>query len=131
MTPRPLHLYSSDVGKVQYISSLVILTDRPPQLAAWYGLALGLTFSVQEEDTWYAMIRTDIGPIHIGIGPRRLLPESTPGSSMVVSLRVEDFDEAVERLRGAEIAVQIKDSEDGRFAFFNDLDGNPVGIWGK
>ncbi len=114
---------------VRFVGGMVILSDTPEALAAWYRDALGLPFLAQEEGTWYALLRTNEGAVHLGIGPRSLVPGHQPGSSFVITLRVDDLAHHVERLRRIGIEPRIQDSEDGRVAFVTDPDGNTLGLW--
>jgi len=115
---------------IRYIGGLVLVSDDPAGLAEWYREALALPFVRQEHDTWYTMLRTHEGAVHLGISPRSLVPDASHGSSVLVTLRVDDLDAAVKRLRDHDVPVQRQQTEDGPFAFFTDPDGNRLALWG-
>ena len=101
----------------------------PDKLYAWYEEHLGIK-------------RTEDGAfVFFSDGPREMailafFPLDTKyfgpgGQPAMLNLRVDDLDVVLDKLRAAGVDIDPKqeDHDYGRFAWFNDLEGNRVELW--
>ena len=114
--------------RVTGIGGVFLRAADPEKLYAWYEEHLG-------------MKRTEGGFVFFSEGPREMgvlaffpLDTSYFGPTeqrVMLNLRVEDMDAVLEKLRAAGVDIDPKreDHEYGRFAWFNDLEGNRVELW--
>lgn len=114
------------------VGSVVIMSQKPDSVAAWYAEKLELATPIKHQGGHYGGFATADGPLHFGVMP---YPEGMPvsrGGGMAVTFRVKDFDRYLARVkaRGLQPIMEHKDHE-GRFATFIDPEGNAIGIWGK
>ena len=114
--------------QVTGVGGVFLRAADPDKLYAWYEEHLGIK-------------RTEGGFVFFSEGPREMtilafFPKDTkyfgPGEqSAMLNLRVDDLDAVLDKLRagGADIDSKREDADYGRFAWFNDLEGNRVELW--
>lgn len=116
-------------AQILYVGAVVIQASDPMELARWYSEKFGMATNFHHEDGYYGSFDTSSGPFHFAIVPR----ESGGGGSPNISItfRVNNYTAYLKELakRGLEpIAARLENA--GRFATFQDPEGNQVGIWG-
>ena len=111
--------------RVTGIGGVFLRAADPEKLYAWYEEHLGIK-------------RTEGGFMFFSEGPREMtvlafFPMDTSyfgptEQRVMLNLRVDDLDPVLEKLRagGVDIDPKQEDHEYGRFAWFNDLEGNRV-----
>jgi predicted enzyme related to lactoylglutathione lyase len=111
------------------VGGVFLRAADPEKLHAWYEEHLGVK---RTEDGAFAFFSE---------GPREMtvfafFPQDTdyfgPGKQQaMVNFRVDDLDVVLEKLRaaGADIDPKREDYDYGRFAWFNDPEGNRVELW--
>ena len=111
------------------VGGVFLRAADPEKLYAWYEEHLGIK---RTEDGAFAFFSE---------GPREMtvlafFPLDTsyfgPGERQaMVNLRVDDLDAVLEKLRAAGVHIDPKreDYDYGRFAWFDDLEGNRVELW--
>ena len=119
-------------GSIDYVGGVVLFSETPDDLAAWYSNRFGIELPVQHEGGHFGKIQTSDGPVHIGISGFMPGMPVTRGGNISITFHVTDFDARMKMLKknGLEPLTTFE-NEDGKFAYFADPDGNSVGIWGK
>jgi predicted enzyme related to lactoylglutathione lyase len=114
--------------KAMGIGGVFLRAADPEKLYAWYEEHLGIK-------------RTEGGFVFFSEGPREMgvlafFPLDTAyfgptEQRAMLNLRVDDLDAVLEKLRagGVDIDPKREDADYGRFAWFNDLEGNRVELW--
>jgi predicted enzyme related to lactoylglutathione lyase len=114
--------------RVTGVGGVFLRAADPEKLYAWYEEHLGIK-------------RTEGGFVFFSEGPREMtvlafFPQDTKyfgrtEQQAMLNLRVDDLDAALGKLQaaGAEIDPKREDHDYGRFAWFNDLEGNRVELW--
>ncbi len=115
--------------RVTGVGGVFLRATDPEKLYAWYEQHLGIK-------------RTEDGAItFFSDGPREMtilafFPNDTKyfgpgGQRAMLNFRVDDLDAVLEKLKAAGVDVDPKreDADYGRFAWFNDLEGNRVELW--
>jgi predicted enzyme related to lactoylglutathione lyase len=109
------------------IGGVFLRAADPEKLYAWYEEHLGI------KRTPGGFVFFSEGPQEMAVLAFFLLDTSYFGPTeqrAMLNLRVDDLDVVLEKLRagGVDIPKQ-EDHEYGRFAWFNDLEGNRVELW--
>ena len=111
------------------IGGVFLRAADPEKLYAWYEEHLGIK---RTEDGAFAFFSE---------GPREMtilafFPKDTTyfglsGQHSMLNFRVDDLDAVLDKLRaaGAEIDPKQEEADFGRFAWFNDPEGNRVELW--
>jgi predicted enzyme related to lactoylglutathione lyase len=115
--------------QVTGVGGVFLRAADPKKLSAWYEEHLGIK-------------RTeDGGFIFFSEGPREMtvlsfFPQDTKyfgpgGQRSMLNFRVDDLDALLNKLQAAGVDIDPKreEAEYGRFAWFNDLEGNRVELW--
>lgn len=101
----------------------------PDKLAAWYHDMLGVlkTPTDYDQPCW----EQERGPAVFAPFPADTDHFRDPAKSFMLNFRVADLDAMVKQLEAAGVAVEVNPETypNGRFARFNDPEGNPVEIW--
>lgn len=117
------------------ISAVILFAENPDELARWYSTYFNLHMEKTEEYYHAALPVAEPGKsmgtvfIHLGIVPAsaRLAGVDRP---VMINFKVADLEQAL-----AELAAHgIKPEERmqlgyGVFAYFKDLEGNPIELW--
>jgi predicted enzyme related to lactoylglutathione lyase len=105
--------------RVTGVGGLFLRAADPDKLHAWYEEHLGIK---RTEDGAYAFFSE---------GPREMTVFGPSEQQAMINLRVDDLDAVLAKLRaaGADIDPRREDHDYGRFAWFNDLEGNRVELW--
>jgi glyoxylase I family protein len=117
---------ANEMERVTGIGGLFFRASDPDALAAWYEKHLGVTPapSSDGDSVW----RQDAG--QTVFAP---FPESTDywntAKAWMINFRVENLDRMVSQLSDAGVAVNIEESDYGRFARLHDPEGNPIELW--
>jgi predicted enzyme related to lactoylglutathione lyase len=111
------------------VGGVFLRAADPEKLYAWYEEHLGIK---RTEDGAFAFFSE---------GPREMtilafFPQDTKyfglsGQRSMLNFRVDDLDAVLDNLRaaGAEIDPKREEADFGRFAWFNDPEGNRVELW--
>ncbi len=111
------------------IGGFFFRAEDPAALAAWYEEHLGIDRTPQSYD---------VEPWTQEAGPTVFAPFSAntayfgdPEQQWMINLRVRNLDALVERLRTADIEVEVDPETypNGRFARLADPEGNPIQLW--
>jgi glyoxylase I family protein len=120
------------MAKITGVGALMILSDRPADLADWYRTRLGIETKFDKSSRCY------FGEIEDAVEGKNLrfaivaaTGERKPGTgSLMVNYRVDDLDRFIERLGAHKVPVEkTLEGEHGRFAYVRDPEGNPIEIW--
>ena len=113
--------------RVTGIGGFFFRARDPDALAAWYDKHLGVSPVPDSEGA---------EPWHQAAGPTAFAPfdESTdyfgdPKQMWMINFRVANLDRMVAQLQAGDIAVEVQESEFGRFARLHDPEGNPIELW--
>jgi predicted enzyme related to lactoylglutathione lyase len=122
------------MAKAKNIGAVMIYANDPAVLSRWYARVFGIKTALNEKDGWYEGNIEGAGAsgsIHFGIhSPESKLGAS--GHSIMINYEVDDFEEFLSHLEQHDIRVTRTLEEDyGRFAYFNDPEGNPIEIWAR
>lgn len=115
--------------KVSGIGGFFFVAENPEGLAKWYETHLGISRipKTYEEASW----RQEAGTTEFGPFGKDDGFLGKHGKPWVINFRVENLDAMVKQLAGAGIEVETDPQEypNGRFAFLNDPEGNPIQLW--
>ena len=111
------------------VGGVFLRAADPEKLYAWYEEHLGIK---RTEDGAYAFFSE--GPremVVLAFFPRDTGYFGKSEQQAMLNLRVDDLDAVLEKLKAAGVEVDPKreDYDYGRFAWFNDLEGNRVELW--
>lgn len=113
--------------RVTGIGGFFFRARDPDALAAWYDKHLGIlpVPSGDGGETW----RQKAGPT--AFSPFEESTEYFGDSSKMwmINFRVENLDRMVSQLREGGVAVDVQESDYGRFARLQDPEGNPIELW--
>lgn len=113
--------------RVTGIGGFFFRARDPDALAAWYDKHLGIlpVPSGDGGETW----RQNAGPT--AFSPFEESTEYFGDSSKMwmINFRVENLERMVSQLRDAGVAVDVQESDYGRFARLHDPEGNPIELW--
>jgi catechol 2,3-dioxygenase-like lactoylglutathione lyase family enzyme len=117
------------MAKAVGVGGIFLKSKDPTQLAAWYGLHLGIPY--QDGGS----LSFD-GPESMGMTVFAHFPHETkyfgdgPQQAMI-NFRVDNLDELLGQLEAAEVRIDPKreDYSYGRFAWIWDPEGNRVELW--
>lgn len=121
-----------DSASINGVGAVVIFSQQPDQLAAWYANAFGLSTPVKQGGGHFGTIQSAAGPIQFGI--MAFPPEMPvrPGGAVSVTFRVDNFPLYLATLKARGLTpLTVSDDTEGHFAFFTDPDGNGIAIWGQ
>jgi predicted enzyme related to lactoylglutathione lyase len=121
---------SAKETKPQYIGAVSINPCQEAKiLADWYS-KLGIETEAAGGG-FYGSFETPAGPFYFGIHKKHLDSPKTSSQSVSIVFRVGNFDRSVAEAaqQGVHPVSTEKDSE-GRFAHYQDPDGNEVTLWG-
>lgn len=120
------------MGKVSGIDAVMIYARDPAALSSWYATSLGIETRFEDADGNYYgdVVDTANGRVvHFGIYPRQSADDATRGSLMV-NYRVDDLDHLLGELRSQGVSIKrVVDESQGRFAYLDDPEGNPIELW--
>jgi predicted enzyme related to lactoylglutathione lyase len=111
------------------VGGVFLRAADPDKLYAWYEEHLGIK---RTEDGAFAFFSE--GPREMAVFaffPRDTSYFGPTQQQAMLNLRVDDLDALLEKLKAAGVDVDPKreDYDYGRFAWFNDLEGNRVELW--
>ncbi len=92
---------------INQLSAMLLVSDDPARLAAFYGRAFGLKFQREEHDDEAAHYGAFLGSIHIGIHPPAnfpTAPDTGPGG-VKLAFDTLDFDGLLEHLAKEDIPL--------------------------
>jgi len=113
--------------RVTGIGGVFLRARDPVALAGWYREHLGLDI-----ESWNgAVLRASGGDSTIwSVFPAETEYFGRPDQQAMVNYRVDDLDAIVAQLRAAGVAVdEPQDTENGRFAWASDPEGNRFELW--
>jgi predicted enzyme related to lactoylglutathione lyase len=116
-----------DMKRVTGIGGVFLRARDPVALAGWYREHLGLDI-----ESWNgAVLRASGGDSTIwSVFPAETEYFGRPDQQAMVNYRVDDLDAIVAQLRAAGVAVdEPQDTENGRFAWASDPEGNRFELW--
>jgi predicted enzyme related to lactoylglutathione lyase len=116
------------VEKVTGIGGLFFRARDPSALGRWYQEHLGVALSPTSYDElpWCQ----EAGPTVFAPFPEDTTYFGDPKQSWMINFRVRNLDAMMVQLRAAGIVVEMEgDDSIGRFARFNDPEGNPIQLW--
>jgi predicted enzyme related to lactoylglutathione lyase len=111
------------------VGGIFLRAADPDKLYAWYEEHLGIK---RTEDGAFAFFSE--GPREMTIlafFPRDTKYFGPSGQGSMLNFRVDDLDAVLDKLRaaGADIDPKRDEADFGRFAWFNDPEGNRVELW--
>jgi predicted enzyme related to lactoylglutathione lyase len=111
------------------VGGVFLRATDPEKLHAWYEEHLGIK---RTEDGAFAFFSE--GPREMTVFTFFPMDTTYFGSSeqrVMLNLRVDDLDAVLAKLQAASVAIDPKreDHDYGRFAWFNDPEGNRVELW--
>jgi predicted enzyme related to lactoylglutathione lyase len=109
------------------ICGVILVSDKPERLAAFYGRVLGCTFTRELHDDLAEHYGVDIGEVHFGIHPPSNFKRTAPGGgSTVVAFNVPSIADCMKVLEelGAHPVRPPHDEGFGLVTSFLDPDGN-------
>ena len=105
------------------------MVSNVEKLLAFYKETLG--FEVRENyGSKYAEVQTD--GFVIGLHLKNSSQENnSPTSNMMIGLRVEDLENSMKELKSKDVtfSTPIEDGAAGKFAYFEDPEGNQLYLW--
>ena len=114
--------------RITGIGGVFVRSADPPALAAWYAEHLGIAF----EPWGGAVLRATEGDVTVWA----LFPADTEyfgaaSQGSMVNYRVRDLDAMLAQLREAGVPVDpnVHESEEGRFSWAEDPEGNRFELW--
>ena len=114
--------------RVTGIGGVFFRSPRPEELRAWYAQHLGLDI-----EEWGGAVVTASGgeALTWAIFPADTSYFGSSGQQLMVNYRVRDLDAMLEQLRAAGVTVDDArhESENGRFGWATDPDGNRIELW--
>jgi predicted enzyme related to lactoylglutathione lyase len=116
-----------DESRAQGIGGVFFRSPDPGALAAWYAEHLGLDV----EEWGGSVISAEAGDVTVW-SPFPADTDYWPaGQQAMVNYRVRDLDAVLARLRaaGVEVDERVEETENGRFGWAVDPDGNRVELW--
>jgi len=121
------------MANVLGIGAVMFKSKDPEALGAWYGKMLGLPLRGEGFGLFRWRSHDEPGREHCSVWA--LFPEGaekfgTSRSPFVINYIVDSLDEVLDRLRRAGAAVEeVEESEEGRFGWVYDPEGNRVELW--
>lgn len=116
---------------IRYVGALVIQAEEPKQLADWYARYFDFDVSLEHQGGYFGAFETERGPFHFGIMQFQGDPDLSTPREVIITFRVDNFDEIVKRMkRDGNDSVAFAEDDDGRYAMFRDPEGNQVSVWG-
>lgn len=115
----------------QYVGAVSINPCQDPKiLADWYS-KLGIE-THEVSGGFYGTFKTPAGPLFFGIHPKRNDAPKTSSASVSVVFRIDDYDRYIAEVgeRGL-TPIKVEQDSQGRFAHFQDPDGNKITLWGN
>ena len=115
----------------QYVGAVSINPCQDPKiLADWYS-KLGIE-THEVSGGFYGTFKTPAGPFFFGIHPKRNDAPKTSSASVAVVFRIDDYDRYIAEVgkRGL-TPIKVEQDSTGRFAHFQDPDGNKITLWGN
>jgi predicted enzyme related to lactoylglutathione lyase len=116
-------------GKALGVGGVFLRAADPEKLYAWYEEHLGIKRTPDGAFAFFSEAPREMTVLGF-------FPQDTdyfgPGKQQaMLNLRVDDLDAVLERLRTLGVVIDPKreDADYGRFAWFNDLEGNRVELW--
>lgn len=112
------------------VDAVMIYAADPEALSRFYATALGVRSERSAQDgNYYGEVGEEARATHFGIYPGQA---GAGRGRVMVNYRVDDIDAAVRELEALGVAItRREDASDGRFAYFDDPEGNPVEIWAR
>ncbi|MEX2212456.1 MAG: VOC family protein [Gaiellaceae bacterium] len=116
-----------DESRAQGVGGVFFRSADPPRLAAWYAEHLGLAL----EEWGGTVFKAAAGDVTVWSA----FPADTdywpPGQQAMVNYRVRDLDSVLARLRaaGVEVDDRLEETENGRFGWAIDPEGNRLELW--
>ena len=109
------------------IGGFFFRSDDPKALATWYETNLGICVYPATDDFWVQQG----GPTVLAPFARDTAYFGRPDQQSMVNFRVRDLDAMLAQLRagGADVSVEIHESEYGRFGWAVDPEGNRFELW--
>jgi len=115
--------------RVTGIGGIFLRAGDADQLRAWYASHLGIDIDAQFGGA-------QLGPSGDGTVTWAIFPSSTeylgrPEQAVMINYRVDDLDAMVAQLRAAGAAVDdtVAETEQGRFGWATDPEGNRLELW--
>jgi predicted enzyme related to lactoylglutathione lyase len=121
------------MARVTGIGGVFFRSADPAALAEWYREALGLEIDEQHNATfrWSEDPRAEPAGLTVWAPFPADTPHFAKATQWMVNFRVDDLEGTIERLRGAgtELDGEPVDTEEGRFAWAVDPEGNKFELW--
>ncbi len=115
--------------KVNDIGGFFFRARDPAALSQWYSTHLGVTVvpSNYVKPGW----RQETGPTAFAPFPETTTYFGDAGKIWMINFRVRNLDSMTAQLRAGGISVEIDQERypNGRFAYLNDPEGNPIELW--
>jgi len=116
------------MDRVNGIGGFFFRARDPVALSQWYNTHLGVTVvpSNYDKPGW----RQETGPTAFAPFPETTTYFGDHGKIWMINFRVRNLDAMTAQLRGG-ISVEIDQERypNGRFAYLNDPEGNPIELW--
>ena len=117
------------MDRVNGIGGFFFRALDPVALGQWYNENLGVTVvpSNYDEPGW----RQETGPTAFASFPETTTYFGDAGKIWMINFRVRNLDSMTAQLRAGGISVEIDQERypNGRFAYLNDPEGNPIELW--
>ena len=121
-------------ARVTGIAGIFFKARDPETLRAWYRDHLGIALTSWGGAVFEPTMASPAGPPSTLVWS--ILPADTtvfePGTAgFMINYRVDDLDRALDALRaeGCQVDERVDSSEQGRFGWVADLEGNRVELW--
>jgi len=130
--PSDNHVEGKATGRVTGIGGVFFTAQDPKALRTWYSKHLGIDLEPWggKPFRWVDDAGNPTGGTtvwHIGTG-RNFAPST---ASFMINYRVSDLDALLATLRaeGCQVVGEPQDSEDGKFGWVMDPEGNKIELW--
>lgn len=118
--------------RIDYIGGLTLCADNPQALARWYTEKFGLKIDNEYQGIYYGTVKMNGGDLNMGIHPTSADCRKA-AKGFTITFHVDSYPGYLAKLksRGLEPYKTEDSGPYGTFAYFSDLEGNTVAIWGS
>lgn len=115
--------------KIEFLSAVLIVSENPERLAAFYKNVIGLPIKTEDHDETHTHFGCELGDLHFAIHPTENFPDQNIGTGSIrLAFTTFDIQKLIGQIEAAGyyLAYPVKDTGFALMTALHDPDGNYI-----